>query len=73
MLDVTWTVQDDQLVLTWRETGGPVVEGPPTQKGFGSQLARLGITGQLGGRIRHDWQPTGVVISVSVPLPHLQQ
>jgi two-component sensor histidine kinase len=70
-LEVSWTVQDNHVHLTWRETGGPALEGPPAQKGFGSQLARLGVTGQLGGRISHDWQPTGVVISLVVPVQHL--
>jgi two-component sensor histidine kinase len=70
-LEVTWVVEDEHLRLTWRETGGPILAGPPARKGFGSQLARLGISGQLGGTICHEWQPTGVVVSVMVPLPHL--
>jgi PAS domain S-box-containing protein len=72
-LEVTWAVEDDHLRLTWQETGGPVLKGPPARTGFGSQLARLSISGQLGGTISHDWQPTGVVIRVVVPLPYLEQ
>lgn len=72
-LEVTWAVADGQVLLTWRETGGPTLDGPPAKKGFGSQLARLGATGQLGGSINHDWQRTGLVISLEIPLQHLTQ
>ncbi len=72
-LEVTWTANEDHLVLRWQEKGGPVVEAPPARKGFGSQLARLGVTGQLGGSIVYDWQPSGVVIVLSVPLEQLSR
>ena len=70
-LDVTWQVDGEALTLTWRELDGPVIESPPVRKGFGSQLARMGVTGQLGGAIAHDWQPTGVIISLVVPLEQI--
>jgi two-component sensor histidine kinase len=36
-IHVTWSVANDRLTLTWRESGGPVVQ-PPTRKGFGSLI-----------------------------------
>ncbi|TNC49551.1 PAS domain S-box protein [Rubellimicrobium rubrum] len=70
-LEVTWGVQDDALILTWQEQGGPTITSPPVRKGFGSQLARLGITGQLGGTMVHDWQPAGVLIRLQIPLEQI--
>ena len=70
-LEVTWRAEDETMVFTWREQGGPHIEGSPARKGFGSQLARLGITGQLGGFITFDWPPSGVLITVAVPLEYI--
>jgi PAS domain S-box-containing protein len=65
LLDIAWAHQGENLVLTWSETGGPPVTGTPKRFGFGSQLARLSATGQLGGAITFDWQPTGVRITLT--------
>ena len=72
-LEVAWSAGNDHLVLSWQEMGGPAVEGPPSRKGFGTQLARLGVTGQLGGRLHHDWRPSGVVLRLELPLDQLSQ
>jgi two-component sensor histidine kinase len=51
--------------MTWRETGGPAVAGPPERRGFGSTLIRQSVTHQLGGQVRFDWSDTeGLVVSV---------
>ncbi len=70
-LEVSWTIEDGHLLLAWQENGGPAIEGPPARKSFGSQLVRLGVTGQLGGSIHHDWQLTGVTITLVIPLEQL--
>jgi two-component sensor histidine kinase len=72
-LEVSWTVDSGHLLLTWRETGSPPIESPPDRKGFGSQLVRLGVTGQLGGSIQHDWQRAGVAVSLVIPLEQLAE
>lgn len=72
-LVVAWHEEDGALVLTWREQGGPALLSPPARTGFGSQLARLGVTDQLGGSIAYDWQPAGVVVTLTVPLEHLAE
>ncbi|MBL6080817.1 sensor histidine kinase [Belnapia sp. T18] len=53
--EVTWVRlggdaagQDALVELTWAETGGPVVAGPPTQRGFGTRLLQRGISKDLG-------------------------
>jgi PAS domain S-box-containing protein len=56
----------DSQVLTWTETGGPAVT-PPLRTGFGSNLTRLSVEGQLGGRLDHDWRPEGLVLTLTLP------
>jgi two-component system CheB/CheR fusion protein len=51
----------DELLLTWRERGGPPIDGEPENEGFGSLLARLTVTGQLRGNICHDWNQEGLM------------
>ena len=63
--------EDGTLAFTWREQGGPAILSPPARTGFGSQLARLGVADQLGGTIAYDWQPTGLVVTLTIPLEQL--
>ena len=57
--------------LTWREHGGPPINGEPENEGFGSLLARLTVMGQLGGNICYDWNQEGLTVKLSAPLEHL--
>jgi PAS domain S-box-containing protein len=68
---VSWSVRQDELFLTWQERGGPPVEGEPKNEGFGSLLARLTVTGQLGGTMSHAWDPEGLTVTLSAPLERL--
>jgi two-component sensor histidine kinase len=70
---VTWSVQQEELFLTWRERGGPPVNGRPKHDGFGSFLARMTATGQLGGKISYDWNQEGLTLNLSAPLDHLSK
>ncbi len=56
----------DVFTLVWTEHGGPPVGEPPISEGFGSLLARLTVTSQLGGDLSRDWRPTGLAIRLSV-------
>lgn len=71
LVDVSWTLRDGELLLTWRERGGPVVRSPPESEGFGASLIRLTVTGQLGGRISHGWDSEGLTVNLSVPVERL--
>ncbi|MHA6343891.1 GAF domain-containing protein [Roseivivax sp. CAU 1761] len=64
-VEVAWDWHDDTLQMTWRESAGPAIAGPPQRDGFGSQLARLSASGQLGGSIVYDWRPDGVEIRLA--------
>jgi two-component sensor histidine kinase len=63
-LDVSCTVQDQDVVLVWTERGGPPVAGPASSQGFGSKLVTRGMSAQLGGSITYDWPTHGVIATL---------
>jgi PAS domain S-box-containing protein len=65
------SLQNDELLLTWKERGGPSLDGPPDAEGFGSMLARRIVIDHFGGRISHDWARDGLVVHLSVPIERL--
>jgi PAS domain S-box-containing protein len=67
-LRITWTCDDDVLVLKWEETGGPVITGPPSSEGFGSVLSNHSVRAQLGGSLKHEWHKAGLAVELSAPL-----
>lgn len=69
-LELTWNIEPaaDRLRLRWAESGGPPVAGPPAGRGFGSRVIRTTIHDQLGGEVAFDWQPTGLVCRIELPL-----
>lgn len=58
------------LILEWRETGGPPVS-PPTRKGFGTTIIDRSVPYDLGGAARVDYDPNGVQAVFRVPARHL--
>ncbi|WP_174292381.1 sensor histidine kinase [Sphingomonas bacterium] len=64
---LTLSAADGQATLVWRERGGPSVSEPATQLGFGSQLVEMSAVRQLGGEVRREWRPEGLVITLAVP------
>lgn len=65
-VSVTWAIDDRQVTLRWRETGGPPVSAPARQ-GFGTSL-KDNVVRQLKGSITRTWEPTGLMVSVAFPL-----
>jgi PAS domain S-box-containing protein len=57
----------DDLVLTWREVGGPAAAAP-SEPGFGTLLLEQLVAYQHGGRIAFDWRPDGLVCTLRLPL-----
>ena len=70
-IHIDWSVIKDELLLTWKEHGGPSLDGPAEQKGFGGSLVRRIVTGQFGGRLSYDWKPEGLIIRLSLPVERL--
>jgi two-component sensor histidine kinase len=68
---VTWGASGDDLHLEWDETGGPLIDGAPLARGFGSVLTERTVTGELAGKIEHDWRRNGLRLKLSVPLERL--
>ena len=66
-VDVTWRLEGDQLVLTWREIGGPAVRAPD-RHGFGSKLIRQ-LSQQVGASFHKDWLEQGIEATMRLPLP----
>jgi two-component sensor histidine kinase len=54
------------VYLSWSESEGPLVDGPPTRQGFGTKLSELSIVQQLGGSIKREWRPEGLLVEVAV-------
>jgi len=57
---------DEQLIIDWREGGGPVIDRVPDTTGFGTRLAVLSIEQQLAGTITRDWRRDGLVVRIEV-------
>jgi two-component sensor histidine kinase len=66
-LSVMWQVDANTLVLSWEETGGPLVRKPEA-RGFGTRSLMTSIESQLGGQALFDWRAEGLICRLSVPL-----
>lgn len=67
---VSWALEPDgrSLKLTWCERGGPAITAPE-RKGFGLRLIEHGLGRELGGMVRLDFQPEGLVCEWIMKLP----
>jgi PAS domain S-box-containing protein len=72
-IELHTAVEDGQVRITWRELGGPPVDGEPTQLGFGSRLSDISITQQLGGRLQRTWAPEGLIVEMEVAANRLSR
>jgi two-component system CheB/CheR fusion protein len=70
-IHIDWSVEKDEFLLTWKEQGGPSLDGPAEREGFGSSLVRRIVRGQFGGQLSYDWKPKGLIIRLSVPVERL--
>ncbi|MEF3088151.1 hypothetical protein VLL29_21200, partial [Bacillus altitudinis] len=57
--------------MFWQERGGPSIAGAPQRRGFGTRMSARSIELQLGGEIRHEWEPEGLTMRIAVPVTHL--
>ena len=64
---VTVRAEDGDLVLAWRETGGPAVT-PPAGRGFGTSLLEAVAAHERGGRLEMDWRSEGLACTLRLPL-----
>lgn len=71
-IDITSTIDEDTqlFTLTWTESGGPTVQ-EPTRHGFGTRLLGA-LAVQLHGDVRLQYEPTGVIYQLNIPLALLR-
>ena len=69
-VSVSWKLDRalSQLVLTWRERGGPRVADTPARRGFGSRVIEATVKNQLGGTVERAWDEQGLVCIMTVPV-----
>jgi two-component sensor histidine kinase len=66
-LAVRWALEAGDLVLEWREVGGPRVS-PPTRRGFGTRLVERGVQQDLGGASVMAFESDGLRCSIRFPM-----
>jgi PAS domain S-box-containing protein len=64
---VTWKVETGSLLLTWVESGGPLVVHPE-RRGVGTQLMERLIKGEPGSDLTFDFRPEGLLVKLIMPL-----
>lgn len=62
----------DDLLFSWRETGGPTV-ALPTRKGFGTTIIHRSVPYDLGGTADVDYRPDGVEARFRIPARHVTE
>ena len=69
-LDISWREDPPglRLHLSWKETGGPLIAGPPARRGFGSRVIEATVRDQLRGEVSFTWAPTGLACEIDIPL-----
>jgi PAS domain S-box-containing protein len=71
-IEVRWTIDEDaqgkRLRLKWEEKQGPPVQ-PPARRGFGSRMIERALASELGGEIKLEFRPEGLVCSIDAPVP----
>jgi two-component sensor histidine kinase/CheY-like chemotaxis protein len=73
VVHIRWRRDDnDALVLTWEESGGPTVR-KPTRKGFGTTIVDRSVPYDLGGTAEIDYDPAGVRASFCIPARHVSE
>jgi two-component sensor histidine kinase len=55
-----------RIRIEWRESEGPVVI-PPERRGFGSTLIERGLSREMGGEVKMDFHPGGLICTVDAP------
>jgi two-component system, chemotaxis family, CheB/CheR fusion protein len=70
-LIVSWTIShasDSTLSFLWVETGGPSLEGPPAQRGFGTTLIERTLTHEFDAEVHREFRRTGLRCTIDIPL-----
>ncbi|WP_245409608.1 HWE histidine kinase domain-containing protein [Allosphingosinicella vermicomposti] len=70
---LNWSIEETgDLIINWREEGGPPVT-PPTRKGFGSTIIDRSVPYDLGGTASMDYKSAGLEASFRIPARHVSK
>lgn len=65
-VDADWRVDGDTFAMSWIERNGPLVSRPE-RRGFGNVVITSMVEQTVGGEVKLDYAPTGVVWTVTCP------
>jgi PAS domain S-box-containing protein len=65
-VDVGWRLEGDMFVMSWTERNGPAVS-PPERHGFGSTVVDSMVKQSVGGEVKLDYAPSGLVWRLTCP------
>jgi two-component sensor histidine kinase len=66
-VEIAWELKTGGVLLfRWLESGGPPVR-PPERQGFGTRVVATMIA-QLLGHVEYDWQSSGLVCQITLPI-----
>lgn len=73
LLDVSGRLEQEDIVLTWTERGGPEVEAPTKGTGFGSRLLDRIMSRHLSGSISYQWPVEGLIATLRLQVGTLHR
>jgi two-component system, chemotaxis family, CheB/CheR fusion protein len=56
------------LRLVWLETGGPPIEAPPSQRGFGTTLIERTLKYEFDAVVDRAFLPSGLRCTIDIPI-----
>ncbi len=72
-LDVSGSTEENgEIIISWIERGGPVVEHAGAEAGHGTKLMERSIN-QLGGSIAYDWASDGLIVVMKMRAERLAE
>jgi PAS domain S-box-containing protein len=69
---IDWADAGDEFRVHWRETGGPPPAPAARGNGFGTLMIKQNIAA-LDGQVHCDWQPAGLVVTLTCPRSSLSE
>ncbi|MGD9656824.1 MAG: HWE histidine kinase domain-containing protein [Methylocystis sp.] len=73
VVELSWRVEAERLVLYWSELGGPPIAQAPESSGFGTRLSQSTIVSQFEGELGYKWRPEGLLVSMKIPVASLSR
>ncbi len=70
-LDLSGSLEGEDLSIVWMERGGPTIDIPAAPSGYGSRLVDRSVEGQLGGSIKYNWEPDGLNVGLTIKAKNL--